>query len=592
MSMRKNKPTKRTCVKCRRAKQALEFPTTAADTCTSCTHLHADTPETPDANDEPSDVVFKLDENEVLDASAPTLQELAARTLARRRLLSFIKRFKPKYLAGWVHEDICRRLEQFMRDVENGAEPRLLLCVPVRHGKSEIGSRHFAPWVLGQHPDWEVIAASGAQALATSFSRYIRDLMRSDTYRALFPDAVLDPSSQSVENWNTTAGGGYLAAGVGTMITGRGAHVLILDDVVKDAEAADSQVIRDGIWEWYLSTALSRLAPGGGVLVIMTWWNEDDLAGRLQKLNDMGVGGDEFQVVRYPAINDQGDEYILADDNITQLPPGSTIPHGARLTRVMGTALHPERYSRESLLKRKATYYALGQQRWWAALYQQAPAIDDGVFFKSEMFKFFRNLPSELDRAMYQTWDFAITEKQQSDYTVCATGMQDTDGNLYVVDVIRFKSDDSFVIADAILDAWVKHGACARIGFEDGVIWKTLHAVFKRRCAERQLFPAYDLLVPVSDKAARAQPMRGLMQGGRVLFKERAQWWDEVKKEMTQFLSGGKHDDIVDALAWLTRLALGHRVSSRRPKQRKPASWKDSWTARSGGGMERSHMSS
>lgn len=86
-------------------------------------------------------------------ASSPE-QELAQRELCRRRLPPFIQRFRPKYNAGWVHADICRRLERFMRQVERGEEPRLLLMCPPRSGKSEIGSRHFAPWMLGQHPDW------------------------------------------------------------------------------------------------------------------------------------------------------------------------------------------------------------------------------------------------------------------------------------------------------------------------------------------------------------------------------------------------------------------------------------------------------
>ena len=588
MSARRS--VKRVCETCQVKKSELDFPTTRAKTCTECLRkAEIDEKIAIEQGRATPEEVFTAPLPVEIDPTNPTVQELAARTLARRRLLPFIKRFRPNYLAGWVHEDICRRLERFMQEVEAKKEPRLLLCVPVRHGKSEIGSRHFAPWILGHHPDWEIIAASGAQSLATSFSRYIRDLMRSDVYRALFPETALDPTSQSVENWNTTGGGGYLAAGVGTMITGRGASVLILDDVVKDAEAADSQVIRDNTWEWYLSTALSRLAPGGGVVVIMTHWNEDDLAGRLMMMNEMDDGGDKFEVVRYPAINDQGDEYILADDSITQFPPGSTTPIGARLTREMNTALHPERYTLEALLRRKATYAALGQQRWWAALYQQAPAIDDGVFFRKEMFKFYTHEPHLLERAVYQAWDFAITEDQQSDYTVCVTGIQDVDNNLFVADITRFKSSDSFVIADAIIDTWVKHGSCALIGFEDGQIWKTLKAVFLRRCEERRVYPPHELLVPLTDKAARAQPLRGLMQGGKVWFKEKTAWWEEARKEMTQFLSGGKHDDIVDALAWMARLSLTHRVAPRK-KEKTLRSWKDKLKA-FGAGIDGSHMS-
>ena len=241
-------------------------------------------------------------------AHADPMAELAARELCRRRFLPFIQRFRPKYKAGWVHADICRRFERFLKDVEDGKEPRLLLMMPPRSGKSEISSRHFAAWALGHHPDWEIIAASHTSSLTMSFSRYLRDLMSDPAYSAIFPDAVLDPASRAVENWNLKKGGGYLAAGVGTGITGRGAHILLLDDLVKDIEAADSLTIRDNTWEWYISTAYTRLAPGGGVLGLMTWWHDDDWAGRIQQAMQAGEG-DKFKRhglwsdLRYSAAN-------------------------------------------------------------------------------------------------------------------------------------------------------------------------------------------------------------------------------------------------------------------------------------------------
>lgn len=541
----------RKCASCGVRKPLLDFPTTDADECLACTVQKA-APASSEALPEPlaspeptgSGDLFQHVDAEI-DPASPTIQEMAARTLARRRLLPFIRRFRPKYQAGWVHEDICRRLERFVEAVERQEEPRLLLCVPVRHGKSEIGSRHFPAWVLGRHPDWEMIAASGASSLAMSFSRYLRDLLRDDSYQAVFPRCQLDPASQSVENWNTTGGGGYLAAGIGTMITGRGAHILLIDDAVKDAEAADSQTIRDNVWEWYISTALSRLAPGGGVLVIMTWWHDDDLAGRLQQLSQV-EGADTFEVVKYPAINDLGDEYILPDDSIVQLPPGSDAPEGAKLTRKQNTALHAERYTLESLLKRKATYYAQGQQRWWAALYQQNPAPEEGAYFTKKMFRYYANKPHKLERNVYQAWDFAITEKQQADYIVGATGELDVNDNLHIVDIDRFRSGDSFVIADAMLDAWERHGSEAVIGVEDGQIWRSIEAVFVRRCQERKLYPSIEVMKPFTDKLVRAQPLRGRMQLGKVWFPDNAPWMDVLRQELLRFPTG-KHDDQVDA---------------------------------------------
>lgn len=316
-----------------------------------------------------------------------------------------------------------------------------------------------------------------------------------------------------------------------------------------------------------------------GLVSHNTHWNEDDWAGRVQQLSKMDDGGDKFEIVKYPAINDVGDEYILPDESIEQFPPGSTIPPGAHMTRPMNTPLHEERYTYKMLMNTKATYTALGQQRWWAALYQQSPSLDDGEFFTKKMFKFYTTDPHLLERRTYQAWDFAITEKQKSDYTVGSTGYVDENNNLHVADVVRFKTDDAFIIADAILDNWVAHGSCATLGFEDGQIWKAVSAVFLRRCEERRLFPPYELLVPLTDKGVRAMPLRGLMQGGKVWFKHGADWWEETRKELTQFLSGGKHDDVVDSLSWLARLALKH-TAPKKAEAKPMKSWKDDLAAR------------
>lgn len=518
--------------------------------------------------DEDGKTVFPTVE---LDYRAPNVQELAARILARRNLLSFIQRFKPSYMPGWVHKDICRRLEKFMVAVANGESPRLLLMMPPRAGKSEIGSRHFVPFALGHYPQWEIIAASHTGGLTMSFSRYIRDLLRDPSYRALFPNTTLDPKSQSVENWNLLQGGGYLAAGVGTGITGRGAHVLLLDDLVKDIEAADSQGQRDSTWEWYISTAYTRLAPGGGVLGIMTWWNEDDWAGRIQQVMEAG-DGDQFEIIKYPAINDTGDEYLLPDGGIVQLPLGSVIPAGAKMTRPIGTAVHPERYNTEAMTRIKNNLVAAGQKRIWSALYQQNPVPDEGIFFTKKMFREYAHNPSRLNIRIYQAWDFAITTQTASDWTVGVTMLQDENDNLYVLDVYRFRSDDGHDIVNTIIQYSIDWEADV-IGMEDGQIWKTLQSTFTKVCQERKHYPSYEVLRPLTDKQVRAQPLRGRMQAGKVWFPVAAPWYPETQQELLRF-PAGKHDDIVDSLAWCVRLALTKSApKSKAPKVLK--SWKD-----------------
>lgn len=505
------------------------------------------------------------------------VQELAQRELARRRLLPFIQRFRPKYIAGWVHADICRRIERFVKQVEEGKEPRLLLMMPPRSGKSEISSRHTPAWILGQHPEWEIIAASHTSSLTMSFSRYLRDLLRDPAYTAVFPGTKLDPSSQSVENWNILGGGGYLAAGVGTGITGRGAHVLLLDDLVKDIEAADSDTIRDNTWEWYLSTAYTRLAPGGGVLGLMTWWHDDDWAGRIQAA--MKDGGDQFEIIRYPAINDQGDEYILEDDSIVQIAPELPVPPNARMTRPMNTAVHPARYTTEAMLRIKNNLVRGGQKRVWDALYQQNPVPDEGNYFGKDMFRYYTTLPFDTRSLyIYQAWDFAISEGKESDYTVGTTIAQDTDDNLYVLDVRRFKTSDGLLLIQTILDNAqlfsTRYDGNFLLGFEDGQIWKALEAEFQRVCEERSFFPSYDILKPLTDKMVRANPLRGRMQAGKVHFNKDLPHFTELQKEMLHF-PAGKHDDQIDALAWAVRLTLSRSAPRPVDKTPKLASWKD-----------------
>ena len=444
--------------------------------------------------------------------------------------------------------------------------------MPPRSGKSEISSRHYAAWVLGQHADWEIIAASHTASLTMSFSRYLRDLMMSEAYNAVFPGAVLDPSSRAVENWNLTKGGGYLAAGVGTGITGRGAHVLVIDDVVKDIEAADSVTIRDNTWEWYISTAYTRLAPGGGVLGILTWWHEDDWAGRIQQAMEAG-DGDKFEIVKYPAINEVGDEYILEDDSIIEIAQNTPVPHGARMTRPHNTAIHPERYTTEAMLRIKRNAIAAGMKRTWDALYQQNPIPDEGNYFSKEYFRHYSTAPARRDIYVYQAWDFAVSEGKESDYNVGVTIGVDHRDSIYVLDMTRFKTSDGNMLIETVVD-YARQWMPDTLGVEDGQIWKALESQFSKVCDEKKYWPSFEVLKPLTDKMVRASPLRGRMQAGKVYFDKEATYWRDLQKEMLHF-PAGKHDDVIDSLAWAVRLTLTRSAPQRKDLPPTPKSWKD-----------------
>lgn len=505
-------------------------------------------------------------------------QVLARRILARRRLLKFTELTHPSYSAGWVHDDICRRLEKFSADVAAGKSPRLMLLMPPRHGKSELASIRFPAWHLGRYPNHEIINVGYNLDLPMIFSRKVRDLMREPEYQALFPDCQLNPESQAIEKWNTTAGGGFLAAGVGGGITGKGAHILIIDDPLKNQEEADKVEHRDKLQDWYQSTAYTRLAPGGGVLLIETFWSDDDLAGRLQlamKNADPNTPVDQFEVIKYPALSESWEYRDNVTNEIVHEPEEITVPTQLQLLRPIDTCLHEARYPTDALKRIRANMFP----RVWSALYQQNPVPDEGMYFKREFFRFQPSLPSPHGLRVYTAWDFAIGEKQQNDWTVGVTLLQDETDTLYVLDVLRFKGD-TFQIVESILNVAERWGSIPTTGYvigaEDGQIWRAIEPVLKKRMQERKLYPPYEVLRPMTDKMARARPLQGRMQQGRVVFPEQADWLVQAQQELLRFPAGA-HDDVVDALAWGVILCL-NQEPPRLAEPVKLPSWRDKLT--------------
>ena len=501
---------------------------------------------------------------------------LAQRELARRRLLHFTRATFPGYQPGWVHDDICRRLERFSQQVADRKSPRLMLLVPPRHGKSELASIRFPAWHLGHHPEHEIINVGYNTELPMKFSRKVREIFRDPQYAALFPHAKLDPDSQSVEAWNTTKGGGFTAAGVGGGITGKGAHILIVDDPIKNQEEADSISTRDKLWDWYQSTAYTRLAPGGGVLVIETWWNDDDLAGRLQEAMRKEAEADQFEIIRYPALSEHWEyrhrqtwEIVRTDEPLSD---EEAELQDLELLRPKDFCLHEDRYPTEALKRIRANL----QPRIWSALYQQNPVPDEGLYFRKEFFRYQRALPATANLSIFTAWDFAIGEKQQNDWTVGATILQDETDTLYVLEIFRMKGD-SFQIVEAILDTAQRWGSLPTvdylIGAEDGQIWRSIEPLLKRRMSERRQYPAYEVLRPMTDKMARARPLQGRMQQGRVVFPEEAPWLPQAEQELLRF-PGGAHDDVVDALAWAVRLSM-EKQPPQLPGAKPLPSWRD-----------------
>ena len=485
-----------------------------------CVHCRADDVE---RVAEPQVQTQETQENKKkLSAQKKAEQELAKRILCRKRLLPFVERTNPDYHAGWVHKDICQRLEKFSEQVANKESPRLMLFMPPRHGKSTLASIAFPAWHLGRHPQHEFISCSYSGSLAMNFSRKVRQVLREPVYKNIFEKTRLDKDSQSVESWNTSDGGGYVAAGVGGGITGKGAHVLLIDDPVKNREDAESDNNREATWDWYTSTAYTRLAPGGGVLVILTRWHDDDLAGRLLRFAEEGA--DQWEAVKYPAIAEMDEPF-----------------------RNEGEPLHPERYSVDALEQIKK---AIGP-RDWTALYQQNPVSDEGDYFSRDMIRYYEDGDVDYDKLRYYcAWDLAIGQRDRNDYSVGMVIGVDEYDQLYVVDVVRGKYD-GFELVERILDLY-EQWRPGIVGIEKGHIEMALGPFLEKRTRERKLNEAYfkDLKVGRRDKEARARAIQGRMQQGMVYFPKDAVWTGPLVAELLRF-PNGIHDDQVDALAWI-----------------------------------------
>lgn len=282
--------------------------------------------------------------------------------------------------------------------------PRILIEEPPRHGKSEMVSKWLPAWYLGTFPGQRVALAAYQDDFAATWGRRVREILEehgphifgittADDSRARNRwdlRQTWSPDDPELFDWLTSAEGGMFTTGVGGPLTGKGADLLIVDDPVKNQKDADSKTLRDDIWEWWQSTAYTRLEPGAIAIVMHTRWHEDDLAGRL--IREAKQGGEEWHVVRLPALAEKGDP----------------------LGRNPGDPLWPERYSKPDLERIKI---AVGT-KVWGALYQQRPSAAEGGEFKDDWWQTY--LPYRWPKlaTATQSWDCAFKGKADSDFVV------------------------------------------------------------------------------------------------------------------------------------------------------------------------------
>jgi predicted phage terminase large subunit-like protein len=469
------------------------------------------------------------------EAQRPSIETLAQELYQRRQIRQSLTELARH--VGFEPAKHQRLLIAKLEAVARGEIKRLAVFMPPGAGKSFYSSYLFPAWYLAGHPGTSLIAASHTTNLAEVWGRRVRNLTAEN---AAVLDARLAADSQAAGRWMLANGSEYYAAGVGQAIVGFRASGGIIDDPVRGQEDADSELIRNKVWEWFQADFTTRLKPGGFVILIQTRWHEDDLAGRI--LARMESGGEQWDVLTLPAVAEENDalgrkpgEYLWDDDS----------------------------YGYADDLKEKRKNQSA---RNWAALFQQRPAPVEGDFFKAQWFRPYDRMPRRSELVTYGASDYAMTAGG-GDYTVHMVVGIDADDRMYLLDIWRKQAAvEQWVesLADMV-HAWKPMGwAEEQVQITSGV-----GPYLERRLRERKPDYHREQFPTRGDKGARAQSIRARMATNGLYVPVGKSWYEPFRSELLAF-PAGRHDDQVDALGLIGQL-LDKMIPAQRIVKPKPA---------------------
>ncbi|MEN6535166.1 MAG: terminase family protein [Bryobacteraceae bacterium] len=426
-------------------------------------------------------------------------------------MAKFTRAMRPEYKITWFQADLCAALD----DVVSGACRRLIVTMPPGHGKSEYCSRLLPAYFVGRNPTGKIILTSYGADLARDASRDARAIVQSDRYRWLFPETEVSADSSAIERWGTTGGGSVVAQGVGGAITGRRADLIVVDDPLKDREEAESKAALDSCWNYFTGTLMTRLLPGGRIVVIMTRWSPKDLVGRLLG----GPRAAEWRVLHFPAVAEDGEMW-----------------------RNKGDALWPERYPSEELARmREMSPYD------FESLYQGRPYNRGGQYLKREWFEVIsaRDVPPGL--RWVRGVDLAVSIKKRADQTASVRMARHLDGGIetfYIAGGWARREEwptTRRIITERAKAERIKLVVEAVAGFD---------VAFRELAAELGSCCQVVKVSPTRDKLARALPWIAAAESRRVALVSgdgSAGWVDEFLAQAEAFPSSGVHDDLIDA---------------------------------------------
>tara|TARA_R110001599_G_scaffold6013_6_gene30038 strand:- start:1133 stop:2581 length:1449 start_codon:yes stop_codon:yes gene_type:complete len=340
------------------------------------------------------------------------LDLLNARDSCRDSFMEYIRHIWPSFIEGEHHRLIADKLTR----VAKGDLKRLIVNMPPRHTKSEFASIYFPSWMMGLKPDLKIMQTTHTADLSINFGRKVRNLMDTDEYKGIFPEASLAADSKSAGKWQTGGGGEYFAAGVGGAIAGRGADLLIIDDPHSEQDAMSLPLL-DSCYEWYTSGPRQRLQPGGTIVIVMTRWSTADLTGRLLNRQTEN-NADQWEVVELPAIFEDS-----------------------------GNVLWPEFWKEEELMSVKASIPVSK----WNAQYQQNPTSEEGAIIKREWWNLWEKDDPPPCSYIIQSYDTAFSKKETADYSAITTWGVFSPGDILKEHI---GSGEALILLDAQKGRW------------------------------------------------------------------------------------------------------------------------------------------
>lgn len=447
--------------------------------------------------------------------------DIAIQTLTPAVTASHLSRGK------WTLARHLALVDRHLMDAVTNPRRRKIINMPPRRGKSTLISQWCPTWYLGRFPDNKVILCGHGSTFASTWGRVCRDTL--DDVGPQYFGVRVSPEYRSAGDWGIAGhDGGMLCAGVGGGITGRGADLLIVDDVHKNVQEAYSETIREAIWEWFNGVALDRLSPTGSAVLVMTRWHQDDLAGRLIRENAKLPDNEKWDVISLPEV--AGDNDILG--------------------RHPGEVLWPERWTPSVVeaTKRSRPAYL------WEALYQQNPVGHEQcewphAYFGEHIWS--RDWPSDGFVCRVMAIDPSKgKDSRRGDYqAIVFLGLKD--GMLYVdADVMRRPVGE--MVERAV--TMYRDCGCQRLGLEVNQFQELLSPLFNREVERRRGFP-----IPITGfnntekKELRIRRLDPYLREGKVRFRDSTGC--RLLVQQLRDFPLGDHDDGPDALEMAVRTA-------------------------------------